>query len=349
MKNTEKSVYVPMFQSNTTNNLTNISQKLINRFLADGKGDGELPIAWKREDDVLYWIVPRKVNLYGRTHQMFDYIVQKYTSKVPANASQEIINKNKELTLDLHEISVLFDVTMQATREIVIKAIKSLQNIKIEQLNIAVKDHQSKPIEATIWTSVILQSIGSTIGAKSIKNCKVKVLLGDKLAEYLPTAPILPYSLALFSINPSKYPNAYALGKRLNLLYKMNRNKNRRNIVAVTELLDVAPDIPRKDDVIKIGGLRQRIITPFIRDMKVLVTRGVIKEWYFVDKVTKEPYSVDFSKLTYNKFEALNVYFDFKDFPINEVNHIKHSKDNEKEIVLMDSSGNKVKLFVNKN
>lgn len=347
MSNCENPVYVSMFQSNATNNLTYISQKMIEQFLEGDMGDKELPIAWKRENDVVYWIVPRKVKLYGRTHQMFDYIVQKFTSKVPAHASKEVIDKHKELTLDLHEISELFGVSMQATRDLVVQTIRSLQNIKIQQLNIAIKDHKSKPIDATVWTSVILQSIGATIDAKSIKNCKVKVLLGDKLAEYLPTAPILPFSLALFSINTSKFPNAYAMGKRLNLLYKLNHSKERKNIVAVKELLGVAPDIPKKDDIKEFGGLHQRIIRPFIRDMHALVTYGVIPDWYFIDNVTKERYSGDLSKLMYGQFELMNVYFDFENFPGTETNLFKKIED-KNEFELLDSFGNAVKLTVNK-
>ena len=348
MNATTNAVYVPMFQSNVTNHLSCFSQKLVERFLQGGKGDVELPIAWKRDNDVIYWIVPRKVNLNGRTHQMFDYIVQKFTSKVSANASKEIIVKNKEMTLDLHEIATLFNISMHSTREMVVRTIRSLQNIKIEQLNISVKDRKSKPVDATVWSSVILQSIGTTIDAKSIKNSKVKVILGDKLAEYLPTAPIVPASLALFAVNTAKYPNAYAIGKRLNLLFKMNFYKERKNIVSVVELLSVAPDLPKREDLRLIGGLYQRIIGPFIRDLNALVRYGVIKEWYFIDNITKSRYVGNLSKLSYDKFVAMNVFFDFEKFPMKETNLFEDLDDNDEEIPLVDSAGNKVKLFVKK-
>ena len=44
------------------------------------------------------------------------------------------------MTLDLHEIATLFNISMHSTREMVVRTIRSLQNIKIEQLNISVKD-----------------------------------------------------------------------------------------------------------------------------------------------------------------------------------------------------------------
>ena len=334
-----KGIYAPIFQSPVTNNLSMFSLNLIKRFLKKNDGNVELPVARRLDDNVVYWIFPKRVNMSCRTAQMFDYIVTKFTAKVPANAPKDVINANKEMILDLHEISALFKMSMHSTRELVIETINNLQNIKIEQLNISVRCRNKKPEDATVWKSVILQGVGCSVDESSIKNSKIKVILGDKLAEYLPSASIMPYSVALFSIKTTKFPNAYALGKHLNVLYKMNFYKPRRNIVSVAELVDVAPDIPKRETLNVIGGLRQRIIRPFIRDMNALVDYGVIKCWYFIDNVTNERFEGDMDSLDYDKFINMKVYFDFIDFPMKEESLFEGA-----EVELINADGKRMKL-----
>lgn len=344
MNSPNRALYAYLYQSPATNQLSYFSQQLIKKFLDNNQGDVELPIGWKKDKDIVYWVVPRKVKLNGRTQQIFDYIVMQFTSKVPAKASKEVIDANKELTLDLREISNLFKITMRNTRNMVIASIRSLQNIKIRQLNIAIKEKKEKPLDATVWESVILQGVGCSVTENLISNSKTKVLLGDKLAEYLPTASIMPLCLSLFSINTSKYPNAYAIGRHLNILFKMNYYKPRRNTVTVKELLEVAPSIPKYETLIQEGNVYQRIIAPFIRDMNILVNNNVLKEWYLIDNVTNEKYEEQRSKISYHKFKLMKVFFDFQDFPMKELNHVKWDEPLDNKNSIVNSSGKSFKI-----
>ena len=64
--------------------------------------------------------------------------------------------------------------------------------------------------------------------------------------------------------------------------YNINNNKNNKNknVLSVNTLLEYCSAIPKYDeDIKKNGGMTQRIIKPFIRDLNAIN----IIEWYFLD------------------------------------------------------------------
>lgn len=316
--------YKPIYQANPLNGIVNLStkkvRKIVENYVSSGKMDFGIPIRQKRVDKVRYWILPGKVNLSGRTKQIYDLVIQHFTEKVPLNASEDVIKDNKYVYLDLNEVAYLCGISIRAARDLVIDTLSALTRLQIERLDIAAKDRVNLPedIKGRIFPAV--QEIVLQDGNKLIKNSKVIVALHDRLVEYLPTySKIMYQNQALYSIDCSKYSNSYEFGKRLLIHYNINFNKKNRNTIGVHTLLECAPEIPDRNTVMNQGQhISQRVIQPFIRDMNHLVDKKILGKWFFIDKNTNSKLECDFKlikKNTYDMFASTNVHFEIADYP----------------------------------
>ena len=331
--------YMPIFQSNPLNGIVNLSTKRVRRivdnYVSSGKMDFGIPIRQRRVDKVRYWILPGKVNLSGRTKQIYDLVIQHFTEKVPLNASEDIIKANKYIYLDLNEVAYLLNISVRAARDLVVDTLVAMTRLQIERLDIAAKDRVNVPedIKGRIFPAV--QEIVLQDGNKLIKNSKIIVALHDRLIEYLPTTKMMYQNQNLYSIDCGTYSNAYEFGKKMLIHYNTNFNKKNRIIIGVLTLLECAQEIPSRDEVMGKGKhVFQRVIKPFLRDMNYLISKNILSDWYFVEKGTQNKVNIDFkflNKDTYDSFVNCNIYFDLCDYPVKQVS-VFNSSDFEESI-----------------
>ena len=315
--NEETITFSLIYEHNITNALNYLPQRKLDDLIKEGKGNSELPIGRKNIHGVQYWLVPSKVKLDGSTFQMLDYLIKKITESTYRTATKEEILANREIEIDLKEVSKLFGKTMNGTKKMVLRTVESLANIKIDRLDIPLKRNVVVKNNSDIikWSFPIVSAIGKYLNNKSIKNSRMRVELHVKLVEMLPKeAYLMYYPDALFRINTARYPNAFLFGRRLCLHYRQNQKKNNSNSINVETLLNLALEIPKYDDIKKTGSIRQRIIAPFIRDMDVLVKMNVLSEWHLEDLFSKE--LIDCPKtVTWKQFINSKLVFELKEYP----------------------------------
>ena len=301
-----------IYENTATNSLSCLSQKMIDELVAEGNGNVEMPIGRNRINDVEYLMIPSKVNLSGSTAQMFDYIVQLFTEKVYRNATPKTIEENRTIDIDLKDVSEKFGLTMRATRDMVLRTVSSLDNIKIRRLDIP----ETKKGDIKIRSFRIFSEQIDVFDGKVIKNSHTQVVLHERLAELLPIAYLMRYPENLYKINTARYTNAFMFGRRLCLHYRINVNKGNglEDHIGADVLLDLAYSIPKKEDIERKGELRRRIVRPFVRDMDVLVEKHILSEWFLVDKETnvriKNP-----NVISPKKLKESFVYFHLLNYP----------------------------------
>ena len=330
-------IYKGIFQGNAVNGLFFLSDKKIKKSLKEKLAktlnethlDLGMPIRKVGYDNTRYWIVPGKIALKGRTKQMYDFIIMKFTEKVPVNSSADFLEKYKEFLLDVNEIAYYFGISPRAARDIAVETILTLTRINIERLDIADKEKLNDPEDILLRRFPAVQELVMYPGGKFIKNGKLIVVLHQRLVEYLSMTYVMPYNLLLFSLDTGNYTNAYEFGKKMTIHYNINFRKNNRNILSTKTLLDSAQDIPLYIDAINKGKhVNQQIIRPFIRDMNYLVERNILAEWYFCAKKTGEKLKANPNGLSYDIFHKLNVFFRLSDYP-KELPHYSPEKIND--------------------
>ena len=324
--------YGLIYQNNVTNLLSCLPQKIIDDLVSGGEGNAFLAVTRKHVKDVQYWIVPCKVNLTGSTSQMFDYIVGQYTRSVYHNATAEQILDNEEIEINLKDVAKKFGMSMFGARKMVLRAVESLSNIKIDRLDIPVARKKVVKNERNVneiiqWTFPIISEVGKYLvndDKKQIKNSRMKVVLHHRLAEMLPKESYLMFFPDnLYKIHTSRYPNAYMFGRRLCLWYRQNIQKNPKvaNTVKVKLLLDLALSLPKRDDIKKTGAIKQRIICPFVRDLDILVEKKVLSKWYLIDKFSGKPVEHP-QTIAYDRFETSKIWFELYNYPTIDIKEI---------------------------
>ena len=136
------------------------------------------------------------------------------------------------------------------------------------------------------------------------------------MAEYLSNAYIMPYPMALLSINTHYHPYSIPIGWKLCALYNVNYgNAKRQNVTTVETLLRAAKGIPSYQSLSKRGNVYDRLIRPFDRDLTALEEAGVISSyWYFDDEGNRIDRQL-LGGLSYAEFSALNVHFEMSNYP----------------------------------
>lgn len=317
-------IYKGLYQGNLLNGISFLSDKKIKKSLKkylDTTLNGTLldlgmPIHKVGYDDTRYWIVPGKISLRGRTKQMYDYIIMKFTEKVPVNASAEILAKHKEFLLDINEIAYYFGISPRAARDIAVETILTLTKINIERLDIADKEKLNDPEDILLRSFPAVQELVMFPGRKFIKNGKLIVVLHQRLVECLPQTFVMPYNLLLFSLDTGNFTNAYEFAKKMMVHYNMNFKKGNKHILSVKTLMESAQDIPSYEEIMNKGKhVRQQIINPFKRDLDYLLKQNILSEWFFCEKKTGIKCKTGTNDLTYDVFKELNVHFVLSEYP----------------------------------
>lgn len=332
-------VYKKIYQGNMTNVLFFLKDKQIkkslqvflNRNLDSGKLDLGMPVRKTSYNNVRYWIIPGLLNLKGRTKQMYDFIIEKFTEKVPVGASLDIINRNKDVEIDLNEVAYYFTVSLRGARDIALEAISTLMNIKLERLDIVDKEKLNDPDDIKLRIFPAINELVLYRNGKVVKNNRLTVSLHPRLIEYLPKAGVMPLNQCLFSLDTGTYSNSYVFGRFMHLHYNRNRDNkddpDLKHILKVITLLDAASEIPSYEEVMESSKhVYKLIIYPFFRDMNYLVERKIVSNWYFIKPKTGETKTrekIDFDvnsindikNLKWKDFETYNVYFELSNYP----------------------------------
>lgn len=179
---------------------------------------------------------------------------------------------NQPLMFELKDYAKCRGIVLNKARENIKDDINALYDMSIELVRTNKNGKEQSKIEFRI------------LEAKAhIKMNKIYLFFTDKFLQfYKSIKTIMPLPIELFGVPVKENPNTFDLFMKLLLHYNTNQNKDNKNknILNVKTLLEYCPAIPKYDDNMKkTGGIRVRIINPFIRDMNAIN----IIEWYFLD------------------------------------------------------------------
>ena len=146
----------------------------------------------------------------------------------------------------------------------------------------------------------------------SLKNGNMEFSFSEDMAKYLINAYVTQYSLALLQAD-ERNPSIYRLGRKL-LNHHSNDNNQRNgtaNILRVSKLLEVCPEIPSYEQVMNTDrAVERRIITPFENALD-----GVpLLKWEYSnakgEPLTEEQLA---TRREYKTFAALYICFSFEE------------------------------------
>ena len=166
------------------------------------------------------------------------------------------------------------------------------------------------------------------VTSQGIRNGNIFVRFSPEFAKYLTDAYIMQYPKALLKID-ERNPSIYHLGRKLLLHHSIDNNqrKGTANIIGVHALLDVCPDLPSYDDVMRTGRqVDQRIKNPFENALNALnfIT------WEYSNSKGVPLTEAQLSSSTYTEFIGLFIKFTVKDFP-DQTTRLKARKEEAKK------------------
>ncbi len=208
--------------------------------------------------------------------------------------------KDTSFRFSLKEYSELRNISLNKAREKVKEDLDALLKFSIE---LKVVDPKTKEYYKGDYIKFnILQAVGR------IKMNTGIICFTEVFLNYLAHSYILKLPKEAFKIDTRYNPNSFDMFWKLAHHYNVNRIKDKnKNIIKVSTLLEYCSAIPRYDSKMKkTGGVRQRIIEPFIRDLNAIKN---ISDWYFLDRQNNKIAPNDIKH--YIDFVDLKVYFDW--------------------------------------
>lgn len=214
---------------------------------------------------------------------------------------------DKPLTLGLKEYSTYRNITTDKARSKLKDDMSTLYDMSVE---LKILSKNKKEIIGSVDFRIL--------SAKAtIKMNQVYIWFTDKFLDfYKRVKTIMPLPKEIFMVRVKDNPNTFDMFMKLLMHYNINNNKNNKNknVLSVNTLLEYCSAIPRYDkDIKKNGGMTQRIIKPFIRDLNAIN----IIEWYFLDNQNnfKTPNDIK----NYYDFIDLKVVWSWKKEIFNEL------------------------------
>lgn len=204
----------------------------------------------------------------------------------------------------------------KSAREQLNTAIKALYGVSLEwdEIEYNRPEGKSRKVKEKVhYATRIIESIATREGGNPVRAGAAEVVLTYSMAEYLAGAYIMPYHSGLLSINTQYHPYSIPLGWKLYSLYNLNYGKLTQGRVKVETLLKAAKGIPRYDLIAATGQVYDRIIKPFDRDMKELVSKGIISSYEYRDNMGTVVDNI--AALSFPVFRELTVWYDIKSFP----------------------------------
>lgn len=146
---------------------------------------------------------------------------------------------------------------------------------------------------------------------------RARFVFGNTLYTALKAYNVMPYPNQLLQINAKRNPNSYALGRKIAELKNMNLEKPNECIVAVRTLLDNAPAIPGKEEVLATNrDIKGRIIDPLERDLDLFAPSLFC--WEYCKAHGEELTDEELATMTWEQFLDLNIKIFWNGYPEQE-------------------------------
>lgn len=284
--------------------------------------------------DIMYTVPPWAV-ITGRTIQVIRYITSKFTkaSFQSRFLPPEARKASRTIELTIKEVSEVFGMKdPKAVKAMLNTELSVLWEVKAEWIEyIYVRDENTgkkvKPQEATHFTTRFIGGIGEPTPVDEnnmpvidenaqreekdfFKRGKVKIILEEKLAEYLENSYIFHIADNFYKIQPKKNPYSVAFYDEIITCYRSNMNNTDKDtdnvIIKVLTLLNKT-DIPKYGEIAVKGEINRRIFKPFERDMKNLQELGLIKGWDYCKTNGVKLTLDERKKMTHKQFISYNV------------------------------------------
>ena len=251
--------------------------------------------------------------------QVFIMLITKATEQLPREnqITPEAILNNRLIRITLDDYMRLRKIKdKKNAREQLNAAVRSLYGISLDWYETGYNKPEGKSRkvkERMHYSTRILDKIGTREGGTPVRRGAAEVQLAYDMAKYLAGAYIMYYPVALLEINVQYHPYSVQLGWKLCALYNMNWGKPNQGKTTVETLLKAAQGIPRYEKIAETGQVYDRIIKPFDRDMRELVDRGVLADYYYYDDMGARVDNI--GAISYLTFSGLNVAYTIKDYP----------------------------------
>lgn len=245
------------------------------------------------------------------TFKVLIILLTKATIQLPGReaVTDELINNGRKIRISVREFQEACGLKdIKTAREQLNKAIRALSAINFEWTE---TDGKSKRL-----CSMPLAGFVVTEETKVIQNGAAEFWINFDMAKYLCNSYIMPYNPALLTINTHLNPASLPIGWKLTALHNMNQDKPSSEKTTVKTLLKAAENsIPRYEDIAAIGGIYERIIKPFHRDMEALVAAGILETFDYFDSNWCLVLPDKLKSLSFKEFQALNIQYVMKDYP----------------------------------
>lgn len=281
--------YVEIKQKNVINNLITFNKNLYKvDSLKETIGTNEF-----------YFILDKskELNLKPSTLQLFIFILVK-ASALSLTKEYRTINIPLKDYMELRNIS-----NPVSARRKINQDLSSLLSFHIgfKDRNYNKFSKDKKPVIDTFKMNIFSSYT-------KFSNGEIQIILNEDFIQLYNTFPKMILSTEIFKIDTHLNPNSFYILWALSYLNNINRNKPERvNNILIRTLLDYCPDIPKNyAEIKKAGQTNQRIINPFMRDMKRLSN---IIDWYLVDLNNTKQH---LKKISLYQFLELKMHFSFK-------------------------------------
>lgn len=278
-----------------------------------------------QSDGVLIIIDPEAIyDLTPQTFKALIFILTAVTKQLPrGNAvTAEAINERRTVQIPLSEYMATCKIKgAKEARKQLNEAILALYGVSLEwdEQVYEKPEGKSRAVKVTkhhrmrITDHAITQEEGNPV-----KRGVAEFRFSYDMAEYLSNSYIMPFPVALLTINTVYNPYSIPLGWKLCALDNINIQNNHHEKIGTTTvktLLSAAKGLPRYEDISATGGIYRLIISRLDRDLAALVNAGVLSDyWYF--KEDKKPIRGDqLALLSYAEFSTLSVHYELKDYP----------------------------------
>ncbi len=231
------------------------------------------------------------------TLQFIDMLIVEYNNMSRNSAT---INISLETYMNRRGI-----IAPNKAREQVKRILKNLSNIRLEY---DLGNETRKKTKQRIYDMKILSDEGT------IRNSIITTKLSDDFCRLIKEFKIMQFPTKLYTFNENENPHSYYLLKKIAWHKNINFNHDNADTLTVRKLIDVCPQLPSYDSIVKTGQIKQRIMEPFNRDMNAF--SDVLTWNYYQDNtpISKE----QAINIDYFSFIQLKIKVTWIDYPISK-------------------------------
>lgn len=238
------------------------------------------------------------VKLKASTHRLLDAIAVKFT---------ETGGKYATIGLPFNEYMQMCGLSdVKSAREQVIEDLDALYSLSLSWLG---NDKYGNFVDVRLC------------GAKGIiENGIIVFNFSDPFYHCLLRYPIMVLPAGYFKLNAKRNPNSPAFLRRIAEHKNMNIAKANADTVSVKTLLQCAEGLPDYSEIQSMGGINQRIIEPFERDMDALTDTLI---WEYCHSNGEPLTDSELESMNYHTFTELLVKVYWKEYPTRPLERAK--------------------------